>query len=493
MLAGRTKRVLLAVAPWPLIRALVTPSFRHLLGRRSIVMFAGYVAFYVLTVTIALIRRPRLAGLFAVVAALGTAAEIWVERSASGRRSGLPPGGLPLISVASVTDRNFVLKHLERHGPIAKASWLWNDRPMVCVRGLRRGATVLREHSADLCWVGNSFDSLIPAGFIRSMAPADHARYKPLFRQAFADETVMVCTPHFHEEARTAVAGLAAEAARDPERPLDPRPMVGSVTVRSYARLFLGVLPDTKDRTLIEAMLLEPGPLYALPGPWDRRFDELREATTILAGIVRAKSAERDDPSVASSFLGNLLRAEADALDDPNVLLNFVFMFATASRDVTGLLQWIVKMLGDNPVWIERVRSGNGDLDRRIVMETLRLAQSEYIARRVLRPFEIDGYRVPQDWWLRVCVNESHRDPAVFPNPETFDPDRFEQRRYTTAEYAPFGMFEHSCLGVPTTHTLAVAFVREYCELDWTVCQDAEPEYDGFHWGPSRRLRVSLA
>jgi hypothetical protein len=100
-------------------------------------------------------------------------------------------------------------------------------------------------------------------------------------------------------------------------------------------------------------------------------------------------------------------------------------------------------------------------------------------------------YRVPRGWWLHLSVNESHRDSSVFASAETFDPDRFDQRRYTTAEYAP-GMFEHSCLGVPTTYAIAAAFVREYCELDWTLCDDAEPEYDGFHWTPSRRLRIRL-
>lgn len=493
MVSDRTRRVLLAVAPWPLVRALANPTFRRLYGRRRTVKSGAYLALYSLAFAVAVVRRPRIARLFAIVAGLGTAAELWVERSSSGRRSGLPPGKLPLIPVASVTDRDFLLKQLERNGPIAKASWLWKASPVVCVRGLRRGATVLREHSADVCWVGNSFDSLIPAGFIRSMSPVDHARYKPIFRQAFAEEAVGECTPHFREVARAAVAELASDAARDPGRPVDPRPMLGRITVRSYARLFFGVQPDTGDCDLVESALLEPGPLYALPGPWDRRFGELREAAATLAAMVRAKSVDLDDPSVARSFLGRLVRADPSAVDDPNVLLNLVFLFATGSRDVTGLLQWIVKLLGENPVWITSVRSSNGDLDRRIVMETLRLAQSEYITRRVLRSFEVDGYRVPKDWWLRVCVNESHRDPAVFASPETFDPDRFAGRRYTTVEYAPFGMFEHACLGVPATHALAGAFVREYCDLDWTVCEDGDPEYDGFHWMPSRRLRVKRA
>jgi cytochrome P450 len=449
----------------------------------------------VATIAIARVRNRKLVSFLAIVNGLGTIAEVWVARSSSGNRSRLPPGELPLVPVASVSDRNFLLRHLERNGPIAKAPTLRQlERPMVCVRGLRRGASVLREHSADLAPSGMGFDPLIPGRFIRSMEPTDHARYKALFRRAFSQESVSACGPYFRQEARAAVAQLAAEAQRDPDLHLDPRPMIGRATVRSNARLFFGVLADSPELALVETMMLEPGPLYALPGPSAPRHDELRRATDVMAGIVRAKAAELDVlPSVANSFLGALLRTKPDALSDSTVLLNLVFMFATSSRDLTGLLRWAVKMLGDNPVWIGRVRSSTGDLDKRIVMETLRLAQSEFIARKVRRSFELDGYRIPRGWWFHVCVNESHRDPAVFPSPERFDPDRFDQRRFSAAEYAPFGMFEHSCLGVPTTYTLGAAFIREYCQFDWVIREDAKPEYDGFHWVTSRRLRIGLA
>jgi retinoid hydroxylase len=491
-LTVRARLALLAVAPWPLIRALGNSSFRRIESRsRRAKMGGGYLGLYSITLAIAIARRPKFARLLTSAAVLGTIAELWVERSSSGRRSRLPTGRLPLIPVGPVTDREFVRKHLERYGPIAKAQTTWGGRPTVCVYGLRRGAAALAEHSVDLTWVGG-FDALIPGGFIRSMAQADHAHYKELFRRAFADDVVTACNQHFHEEARRALADLAAEGARDPEKRLDPRPTLGRIVVRSYGRLFLGVLPDTDESALVENLLEEPGPLYAVLGPHDRPFDEYREATEALAGLIRTNAAGMGDQPVGASFLGTLLREDPEALADPNILLNLVMLFAAASRDVTGLLRWIVKLLGENRGWIARVRSDDGDLDTRVVMETLRLAQSEYILRRVVRSFEFDGYVVPRGWWFRVCVNESHRDPSVFPNPDLFDPDRFDRRRYNAAEYAPFGMLEHKCIGVPTTHGLATAFVREFCERDWFTCEDAEPEYDGNHWAPSRRLRIRL-
>ena len=61
----------------------------------------------------------------------------------------------------------------------------------------------------------------------------------------------------------------------------------------------------------------------------------------------------------------------------------------------------------------------------RIVMETLRLEQSEYLYRETTRDIEHKGVVIPRGWLVRLCVRESHQDPAIFANPDVFDPDRF--------------------------------------------------------------------
>ena len=51
----------------------------------------------------------------------------------------------------------------------------------------------------------------------------------------------------------------------------------------------------------------------------------------------------------------------------------------------------------------------------RIVQETLRLEQSESRYRRATADLELDGFRIPKDWLVRMCIRESHQDESVFP------------------------------------------------------------------------------
>jgi cytochrome P450 len=196
-----------------------------------------------------------------------------------------------------------------------------------------------------------------------------------------------------------------------------------------------------------------------------------------------------------SSVVGEMARAEPAALDNPNVILNLALLLRTASTDVTSLLHWIVKTLGDHSEWCARVREDvAGDVARRVVLETLRLHQSEFIQREALEPLQIEGYEVPAGWFVRVCVRESHRDPAVFAAPDAFDPDRFAGRRFSAYEYSPFGRLEHRCIGVTTTLALASILVTRLCnEYEWSVVRDGPSEFNRYHRRPSRHFRVRLA
>jgi cytochrome P450 len=484
----------LAAAPWPLAYACSRPELARAYPRRTWTR-ALYVVAYVGAAVACAIFLPLLLVPFAVVAAAGLLTGLWLMRPSAGRARGLPPGSLSLVPVRQFVDERFVSRQIERFGAVSKTTWPTLPAPVVCIHGLRRSADVLREQSAHLAGVGIAFDPLIPAGFLRNMAADDHRRYKRIFEQALTDELVDAYQEHFETSAGEALRTLAAKG----DRGVDPRPHLVRASVTALAPLLLGVEPESTQAARAVEVYDGLGEFIEPPGePRERRHFEaaVRELDAILrqaAGQAVAALATGREPM--PSMPAAIAAAEPLALDDPNVTLNLVFLLRTASVDVAGLLHWVMKMLGDNPEWAGRLRGDDrtGDLARRIVLETLRLHQSEFIQRRALQELELDGRRIPAGWFVRLCVRESHRDPAVFPDPDAFDPDRFAGRRFSRYEYSPFGRLEHRCIGATATLVLATCFVSELsCGYDWTVVQDGPAEFNRYHWRPSRRFRVRL-
>ncbi len=87
----------------------------------------------------------------------------------------------------------------------------------------------------------------------------------------------------------------------------------------------------------------------------------------------------------------------------------------------------------------------------RVLQETLRLYPSAYLfARQAVNDEGIDGYHIPAGNLIFICPYVTHHDPAYWPDPERFDPDRFlpEQVAARPREvYYPFGEGPHLCIG----------------------------------------------
>jgi cytochrome P450 len=84
-------------------------------------------------------------------------------------------------------------------------------------------------------------------------------------------------------------------------------------------------------------------------------------------------------------------------------------------------------------------------------METLRLYPvAGGHKTRVAHPFTFAGYRVEPGNEVFVAMTVPHFLPELFPNPETFDIDRYHEPRNEHRQrgaYAPFGLGDHTCLG----------------------------------------------
>ena len=108
-----------------------------------------------------------------------------------------------------------------------------------------------------------------------------------------------------------------------------------------------------------------------------------------------------------------------------------------------------------------------------VVKESLRLYPPVYATSRTAQTADcIDGYRVDANAIVTLSPYLTHRHPAFWPDPETFDPTRFAPTQTVAGPdtgYIPFGRGPRSCIGshfAKTEVTLVVAMVAQRYRLN---------------------------
>jgi cytochrome P450 len=118
----------------------------------------------------------------------------------------------------------------------------------------------------------------------------------------------------------------------------------------------------------------------------------------------------------------------------------------------TNGLAWAFERLLRSPEVLEPLLSDlrqgeDGYLDA-IVKETLRSRPVvPVVARRLRAPAMIADYPVPAGTILMVSIYLAHHDPATYPEPDEFRPDRFIGGVPDGAAWIPFGGGVRRCLG----------------------------------------------
>jgi cytochrome P450 len=334
------------------------------------------------------------------------------------------------------------------------------------------------------------------------MEPEDHAIYKPYFRAALGPAVLRQVQPTLQEIVRGGLPRLAKESARSPALGIAPRMMLREIVFEMLVAAFYGVRSDTEDFALLQARYddLDLRKVSLLPGDRDRAaLAEIAKWVRVRGRILQDACAP--EAVKAPCVLTALHQAHPGALEDETALGNIIYSLTIGRADLTGLLMWVLNQLGDAENWAEQlrgaVRSQPEDeahaLAWRIVRETLRLEQSEYVYRRAKRDVHFREFRIPRNWRVRVLVREGHRDPANFADPERFDPNRWLAPAKPGAQFQPFGVDTHVCLGASVTETLSCLLLTELARsYDWKVVSNGPREYGWAHWQPSSKLRIAF-
>ena len=402
--------LLLAALSWPWTRLLVDP--RRRLARTAPRYFAalGVVsAASAVFAVLAAVFAPPLLHAAAVLAVVVAAVSAWRARPGFGRARRRPPGSLAFSrSIEAIVDRGFYAREWRRHGPIFKMAQF--HRPVVCVVGLELAHDLIRRHHQKLGPSPLPWNDELRGGFLRYMDDSTHEIYGALFRIALAGPIVAAAEPATRRAVRRELQRMAEDAAGNGGSS-DPCVLAAGRTLdRSVLAAFSQVLFGIEEETPIFAELerdyavLRSQPLSARVGDRPRAaLDRLRVLLEQRTAELRRR-CEAGEPRTACAL--DELDHAAPGMPDGVCVDNLLFILRIGTDNVGALLRWLIKTVGENPQWSDRLRAeaaragddGSPGLADRIVMETLRLSQSEYLYRVVREEFEHGGFVFPAGW-----------------------------------------------------------------------------------------------
>ena len=212
---------------------------------------------------------------------------------------------------------------------------------------------------------------------------------------------------------------------------------------------------------LIRWLQVNLGPLTS----W-RRIGQLgHEIDTVLyEQIAQRKAVAQNGRTDIMAMLIEARDEDGQPMSDQELRDEMITMLLAGHETTATSLSWVVHRLLQNPDVLEKVRAelqrvvGGGPIRAEhmseleyldaTIKETARLNPIvPVVARYLEQPTQIGAYEIPADCVAAPCIYLTHRRPELWPEPETFNPDRFVGKRVDPYTFFPFGGGVRHCLG----------------------------------------------
>ncbi len=344
-------------------------------------------------------------------------------------------------------------------------------RPMIFMAGLeanrwvhRHGRMYLRARD-----YFSDFEKVYGAsGLLPSLDGADHFRLRKTLSPAYSRARLGGQLDQLYHHARNYMAGW---------RVGDSYPattMCRQLVNAQLSPLFIGV--DTQDvmddlmkfkERALSVHIARVLPKFTLNTPGMKRrakaLDTLMERIERVHTPAQRAGCPRD---LVDEYL-SLHASDPQFLPESN--LRFAFSAALIASVYLGdTFSLVVYAMASQPALYERIRKeadamfGKGDPDveaftpsaidvtHRFLMECMRMYPIVPMAiRNVMNTCVFEGYELPLGERIHIVPTATHYMSNVFPDPYTFDIDRYLPGRHEQrgSGYAPYGLGTHMCLG----------------------------------------------
>ena len=268
---------------------------------------------------------------------------------------------------------------------------------------------------------------------VKTETGATHARLRASVAHAF--------TPRSANQARTLQQRVITELLDEwaPKRELNFAYFASFYPVTVMCGL-LGVSaePVPRLRKAIEhhisslTMNLETKQHFVLA--WDELW---KFADTVVKE--REVSGEYDENSLLDLIIA---AKKAGQLDEDELRIMLLTVFIAGYDTTKNQLTMMMKLLLDHPEMYRRCAEDK-DFCRKVVEEALRHTSIATPYREVAKDFVYKGHEFRKGELVVCAPPLAGRDPAIFPEPLKFDPDRTNAGRHLA-----FGRGSHMCLGM---------------------------------------------
>ncbi|KAF7127993.1 hypothetical protein RHSIM_Rhsim11G0023600 [Rhododendron simsii] len=200
----------------------------------------------------------------------------------------------------------------------------------------------------------------------------------------------------------------------------------------------------------------------------DARF--LREKIAVIIKERKSRLQKEENPSIPDLVSGYLLTPDENgkfrSVEDTaeKILGTMIGAFETTSMALTFTIKYLAELphvyqeVFKEIMEIAKAKGPGelltwGDIQKmrytwNVVCETMRLAPPAQIAfKEALTDFTFAGYTIPKGWKICWSFHSTHKDPAYFPDPDEFNPSRFEGTGPAPYTYVPFGGGNRMCPG----------------------------------------------
>lgn len=358
----------------------------------------------------------------------------------------LPPGdlGLPFLGQPPrILDTNYLMRQYAKHGSIFKTRVL--GRNVVVFLGAEGNRFVLQTGAHYFAWKHGW-----PPTFVELLGESLFVQDGEEHRQKRR-----LIMPAFHRQAlHNYLATMEAISLRYLEKweKLKTFRWLGEYkqfTFEIASTLLTGSATGSETERLSKLFVDLTGGFISVPvrWSWTPYGKALAARTEILKFIDHAIENRRKNPTNdALSLLVETRDEEGHALTNEELRAQTLLLLFAGHETSASMLTSLAMVLPQYPQVWDKVRAEQHSLNlganltmddfkgmpylEQVLKETERMYPPVPAGfRGVIEEFEFNGYRVPKGWTALYMINAAHRDPAIYTNPNNFEPERFSPER----------------------------------------------------------------